>query len=338
MLHKVNTTPFVTVAAVAVPLVVVVTVVLAVLLWWRWRKGQKLAHLIKMEGAEFRSYTYFMPVQGADVGGADSHVVADEWELPHSSLKVGPVLGSGAFGQVLLGRVSRAMLRHRGLPSHYSDPETCGKEGDDVDNLMAPVAIKMLKEGCDDAGKAEFLREIRLMKDLGHHSHVVSMLGCCTLREPYCLLAVEENGPYENQEVQFISPMDLLSFARQIALGMEFLSDKGYVHRDLAARNVLVGDRNEVKVGDFGLARYVYTDRVYVNRKGGKLPLKWMSVESIFDLTFSTASDVWSFGVVLFEIVTLGGTPYPTLAVRDLLTALKTGYRMERPDNCSDEM
>ena len=72
----------------------------------------------------------------------------------------------------------------------------------------------------------------------------------------------------------------------------EFLSDRGYVHRDLAARNVLIGERKEVKVGDFGLARYVYTDRVYVTRKGGKLPLKWMALESLFDLTFSTASDV----------------------------------------------
>lgn len=73
----------------------------------------------------------------------------------------------------------------------------------------------------------------------------------------------------------------------------EFLSGKGYVHRDLAARNILVGDDNHVKIGDFGLARYVYTDKVYVCRRGGKLPLKWMAVESIFDLTFSTYSDVY---------------------------------------------
>lgn len=72
----------------------------------------------------------------------------------------------------------------------------------------------------------------------------------------------------------------------------EFLANKGFVHRDLAARNVLVSDQNQVKVGDFGLARYVYTDRVYVNKRGGKLPIKWMAIESIFDLTFSTASDV----------------------------------------------
>merc|ERR1719239_1332349 len=111
-----------------------------------------------------------------------------------------------------------------------------------------------------------------------------------------------------------LKPNDLLQFAHQITLGMIFLSDKGLVHRDLAARNVLVGTDKMCKIGDFGLARYTYDDLVYVNRRGGRLPVKWMAVEAIFDLSFSVASDVWSFGIVLFEIATLGGTPYPTVA------------------------
>ncbi|KAL8614868.1 hypothetical protein ACOMHN_059207 [Nucella lapillus] len=351
---------------VAVSAAVGVLVVAAVLgvalgLWCRrWRRRQKLGHLYRPPQPELRPYSYFLPSEGNEPTHEQqqqNQQGQDDWEVPHSALKVGRVLGAGAFGQVLLGRVSRAVLRHGGLPPKYRPAR-----GGDTSPLMVPVAIKMLKEGCEESGRQEFLREMSLMKEVGAHRHVVSMLGCCTLRAPYCLLvehmakgdllnhlktlrnnisvaqSKEEGDHYENHEAEHVSPMDLLSIARQIVLGMDFLADKGYVHRDLAARNVLIGEGNEVKVGDFGLARYVYTDRVYVNRKGGKLPLKWMAMESIFDLTFSTASDVWSFGVVLFEIVTLGGTPYPTLPIRGLLRALKEGYRMERPDNCSEEM
>ncbi|XP_064622328.1 tyrosine kinase receptor Cad96Ca-like [Lineus longissimus] len=221
------------------------------------------------------------------------------------------------------------------------------------------VAVKKLHEYADKCQKQEFLREIHLMKTLGSHQNVVNMIGCCTIEEPLCLVVEHmPNGDllhylrkhrnsmqgegvqdgdiyYEEDRLKY---QDLLSFARQIAKGMEFLSQKGFVHRDLASRNILVGENRMVKVSDFGLTRYVYDDKVYVNRKGGKLPLKWMSIEAIFDLTFSTASDVWAFGVVLFEIITLGGTPYPIISNKDLLRELKMGYRMEKPDNCDDEL
>ncbi|CAH3043290.1 unnamed protein product [Pocillopora meandrina] len=129
-----------------------------------------------------------------------------------------------------------------------------------------------------------------------------------------------------------------LAFSWQISEGMEYLARKGFVHRDLAARNVLVGDNKIAKVADFGLTRHVYEEKVYHAKRNRKLPLKWMSVEAIFDHTFTAQSDVWAFGVLLWELVTLGGTPYPTVNNRELLRLLKDGYRMEKPDICNDEM
>ncbi|XP_062508882.1 uncharacterized protein LOC134185101 isoform X2 [Corticium candelabrum] len=136
-----------------------------------------------------------------------------------------------------------------------------------------------------------------------------------------------------------LSFQDLITFAKQIALGMHHLGSKGVVHRDLACRNVLVDVSNKlVKVSDFGLARAVYKDEAYITTKRGFLPLKWMSVEAIFDRTFTTSSDIWSFGVVVWEICTLGGIPYPCVDDDVLANKLRQGYRMSKPENCSCEL
>ncbi|KAF8371318.1 hypothetical protein PRIPAC_77747 [Pristionchus pacificus] len=217
------------------------------------------------------------------------------------------------------------------------------------------VAVKMLHENADAQRENEFLAEIDLMKKIGYHERLVNMLACVTSSKPvlliceYCTngdlleyLRNKRKFMLENPEVinsaEIITVKRQLMFAIQIAYGMEFLSTQGFIHRDLAARNIMVDHQESCKIGDFGLARSLGVENENYQAQGGKLPLKWMSPEAIDKYFFSSATDVWSFGVLLYEIVTLGGSPYAGWPATQILSRLKSGERMEKPDNCSDNL
>ncbi|KAL2089879.1 hypothetical protein ACEWY4_014567 [Coilia grayii] len=136
-----------------------------------------------------------------------------------------------------------------------------------------------------------------------------------------------------------LTTLDLLSFTYQVARGMEFLASKNCVHRDLAARNVLLSQGKIVKICDFGLARDIMHDNNYVSKGSTFLPVKWMAPESIFDNLYTTLSDVWSYGILLWEIFSLGGTPYPGMVVdSSFYNKIKSGYRMAKPEHASEDV
>ncbi|XP_028968414.1 fibroblast growth factor receptor 2 [Galendromus occidentalis] len=258
------------------------------------------------------------------------------WEFPRERLVLGQALGEGAFGQVFKAEA-------------YGIKE---------DEARTVVAVKMLKEGHTDQEMIDLVSEMEVMKVIGKHINIINLLGCCTQDGTLYVIVeyashgnlrdylrshrpssgyLEPLGGGDQPSEKTLSPKDLTSFAFQIARGMEYLASKNCIHRDLAARNVLVVG-NICKIADFGLARDLHDNGYYRKITNGMLPLKWMAPEALFDRVYTSMSDVWSFGILLWEIMTLGGTPYPSLPPNKLLDFLTEGKRMDRPLNCPLEM
>ncbi|XP_055299555.1 fibroblast growth factor receptor homolog 1-like isoform X3 [Sitodiplosis mosellana] len=251
------------------------------------------------------------------------------WEFPRNHLKFGPTLGEGAFGRVVMA-------------------EAYGLEKPQQSQI---VAVKMVKEGHTDADITGLVREMEVMKMIGKHINIINLLGCCSQDGP--LYVIVEYAPYGNLKdflkknlamadynslntQHVLTQKELTSFAYQVARGMEYLASRRYIHRDLAARNVLVCDNYIVKIADFGLARDVQESDYYRKCTNGRLPIKWMAPESLRDRFYDSQSDVWSYGILLWEIMTFGDQPYSNILYpsEDLYEYLKSGHRMEKPPRC----
>ncbi|KAM6163286.1 proto-oncogene tyrosine-protein kinase receptor Ret isoform 15-T15 [Rhynchocyon petersi] len=345
-----------TVIAAAVLFSFIVSVLLSSFCIHRYHKNTNKPPIASAE-MTFRRPTQAFPVSYSSSGtrrpsldsmenqiSVDTFKIPEDpkWEFPRKNLVLGKTLGEGEFGKVVKATAFRLK----------------GKAG------YTTVAVKMLKENASPSELRDLLSEFNLLKQV-NHPHVIKLHGACSQDGPLFLIVEyakygslrgflresrkvgpsyvgsggSRNPSYlDNPDERALTMGDLISFAWQISRGMQYLAEMKLVHRDLAARNVLVAEGRKMKISDFGLSRDVYEEDSYVKRSKGRIPVKWMAIESLFDHIYTTQSDVWSFGVLLWEIVTLGGNPYPGIPPERLFNLLKTGYRMERPDNCSEEM
>ncbi|ELW62751.1 Fibroblast growth factor receptor 3 [Tupaia chinensis] len=264
-----------------------------------------------------------------------------KWELSRARLTLGKPLGEGCFGQVVMAEAI----------------------GIDKERAAKPVtvAVKMLKDDATDKDLSDLVSEMEMMKMIGKHKNIINLLGACTQGGPlYVLVEYAAKGNLREylrarrppgMDYSFdtcklpeeqLTFKDLVSCAYQVARGMEYLASQKCIHRDLAARNVLVTEDNVMKIADFGLARDVHNLDYYKKTTNGRLPVKWMAPEALFDRVYTHQSDVyvslWSFGVLLWEIFTLGGSPYPGIPVEELFKLLKEGHRMDKPANCTHDL
>uniref|UniRef100_A0A8C7K214 receptor protein-tyrosine kinase n=1 Tax=Oncorhynchus kisutch TaxID=8019 RepID=A0A8C7K214_ONCKI len=303
-----------------------------------------------------------------------------KWEFPRDKLRLGQILGAGAFGKVV--------------------EATAYGLGTD-DNMTTRVAVKMLKPSAHSEEREALMSELKILSHLGSHDNIVNLLlDTCTHRPmlmitEYCsygdllnflhgkaklFLYSIPSGPgtpedprvpenrdhYKNtcaQESRLIYSLslflfligslcedpetgtwsldieDLLRFSSQVAQGMDFLASKNCIHRDVAARNVLLTDGRVAKICDFGLARDIENDSNYVVKGNARLPVKWMAPESIFECVYTVKSDVWSYGILLWEIFSLGKSPYPNVVVDTRFYKLiKDGCYMSQPDFAPPEI
>ncbi|EMP37581.1 FL cytokine receptor [Chelonia mydas] len=252
-----------------------------------------------------------------------------KWEFPRENLEFGQALGSGAFGKVVNATA-------------YGISKT---------GVSVQVAVKMLKEKSDPSEEDALMSELKMMTHIGSHENIVNLLGACTMsgshKPKVCLCFTEEikyiNGRvyevYEEEDFNMLTFEDLLCFSYQVAKGMEFLESKSCIHRDLAARNVLVTCGKVVKICDFGLARDIMNDSNYVIRGNARLPVKWMAPESLFDRIYTIKSDVWSYGILLWEIFSLGVNPYPGIQVdSNFYKLIQSGFKMDQPFYATEEI
>ncbi|XP_052252525.1 fibroblast growth factor receptor 3-like isoform X2 [Dreissena polymorpha] len=263
----------------------------------------------------------------------------DKLEFPRENLQLGVDLGQGRFGKVIQAQAMNIT-------------GSCNWER---------VAVKTCRGTATDTEKQDLYSELEIMRKIPTHPNVVGLYGCCSKIEPlYIILEYVQRGSLMDylrrcrpssrmsngsmlsmsSSSSFMQPRakDLTIFALQIARGMAHIASCGIIHRDLAARNVLLATDFTCKICDFGLARDVEGIDVYERTSKGPLPIRWMAPEALADNMYTTKSDVWSYGILLWEIVTLGATPYSGKSAMEVMRLVMQGQYLPRPLHCKEEM
>ncbi|XP_074867442.1 protein-tyrosine kinase 6 [Carettochelys insculpta] len=231
----------------------------------------------------------------------------DNWERPREEFTLGKKLGAGYFGEVYEGYWKNKVK----------------------------VAIKTIHKA-DLTYQATFKNETQIMKNL-RHKHILALYAISSVGDPvYIITELMSKGNLldflRGSEGEHLQVTELVDMASQVAEGMCYLESQNFVHRDLAARNILVGENNICKVGDFGLTRLIKND-VYLSYSY-HIPYKWTAPEAISHGRYSIKSDVWSFGILLYEIITHGQVPYPGMSNSEVCQKIQTGFQMSCPPKC----
>ncbi|XP_065670769.1 cytoplasmic tyrosine-protein kinase BMX isoform X7 [Hydra vulgaris] len=250
--------------------------------------------------------------------------------FPYTGTNNPPVLlGSGVFQ---INRNELTIMKQIGTGQFGTVHEALWKN-----NKL--VAVKMMKP--DSMSEHDFIEEAKVMQRF-QHRNLVTLYGVCSTNSPlYIVVELMKNGSlldYLRNNKQLLEKTQvLIDIILKVSSAMEYLEKNKFIHRDLAARNCLVGENSMIKVGDFGLARYVLDDE-YTASEGSKFPVRWAAPEVIEYTKFSSKSDVWSFGVLTWEVFTGGKSPYAMLNNYQVANEVRKGYRLEEPNNCPKDI
>ncbi|XP_041444188.1 tyrosine-protein kinase Fes/Fps [Xenopus laevis] len=283
---------------------------------------QNVDNLYRLEGEGFSTIplliNHFVKTQQAVTKKSgviiNKAIFKDKWVMEHEEVILGERIGKGNFGEVFSGRLR-------------------------ADNT--PVAVKSCRDTLPPDLKDKFLMEARILKQYSH-PNIVKLIGVCTQKHPiYIVMELVQGGDFQtflqNQGPR-LKVKELIRMSENAAAGMEYLESKHCIHRDLAARNCLVTEKNVLKISDFGMSREE-EDGVYSSTGGMKqIPIKWTAPEALNYGRYSSESDVWSFGILLWEAFSLGSVPYAAMTNQQTREAIEQGVRLLVPDNCPDEV